>query len=80
MLNNDEQIEEYEMSFYTLISEEEDNNKLKKNEVKGKNNLMFVIPFCRETISVFLLIIFIVRTPLLSLCIGREVVEIFEKS
>ena len=48
MLNNDEQIEEYEMSFYTLISEEEDNNKLKKNEVKGKNNLMFVIPFCRD--------------------------------
>ena len=52
-MNNYEQIEEYEISFYTYISEEEDNKELRYNEVKGKENVSFVILFCRETISVF---------------------------
>ena len=53
MMTNDEQIEEYEISFYTFIFEEEDNKDLKKNDVKGKENVVFVISFGRETISNF---------------------------
>ena len=36
MMNNDEQIEEYEVSFCTYICEKENNKELKKNDVKGK--------------------------------------------
>ena len=36
MMNNDEQIEEYEVSFCTSIFEKENNKELKKNDVKGK--------------------------------------------
>ena len=32
MMNNDEQIQKCEKSFYTLIFEEEDNEELKKND------------------------------------------------
>ena len=56
MMNNDEQIKECEISFYTFIFEDED-KELKKNDVKGKDNVGFVIPFCRETISVLNLVI-----------------------
>ena len=31
-MNNDEQIQKYEKSFYTFIFEEEDNEELKKND------------------------------------------------
>ena len=31
-MNNDEQIQKYEKSFYALIFEEEDNEELKKND------------------------------------------------
>ena len=41
--NNNEQIEEYEIPFYTFISEEKEETKeLKKNDVKGQNNYTFV--------------------------------------
>ena len=36
MMNNDDKINEFEMSSYTFISEEEDNKELKKNDIKGK--------------------------------------------
>ena len=51
-MTNDEQIEEYEICFYTFIFEE-DNKDLKKNNVKGKENVVFVISFGRETIGNF---------------------------
>ena len=63
MMNNDEQIEEYEISFYTFIYEEENNKEPKKNDVKGKFCDTFLILYCGETINVFLHIIFIVQTP-----------------
>ena len=47
---NDEQIEEYEIPFYTFIFDEEDTKEIKTNDVKGKDNLMYVI-LCRETIT-----------------------------
>ena len=40
-MNNDEQIEEHKLSFYSFILEE-DNNELKKNDVKGKYNFVLV--------------------------------------
>ena len=52
-MNNDKQIQKYENSFYTLIFEEEDNEELKKNDLKEKNFNCFVTPFYREIISVF---------------------------
>ena len=44
---NEEQIKECEISFYTFIFEE-DNEELKKHDVNGKDNVGFLIPFCRE--------------------------------
>ena len=52
MMNNDEQIEELEIAFYTFIFEEEDNKELKKNDLRGKGKFGFVTLFCRGTISV----------------------------
>ena len=43
-------MEEYGISFYTIILEEEGYKELKKNDdVKGKNNFGLVIDFCRDT-------------------------------
>ena len=43
MINNDEQIEEYKISFYTFIFK--DSKELKKNEdVKRKDSVGFAIP------------------------------------
>ena len=36
MMNNHEQIEEYEISYNFIFEEEEDNNKLKKERCKRK--------------------------------------------
>ena len=47
-MNKDEQIEEYEISFYTFIFEEEDNKELKKNDIKRKDNFGFAIFFLRR--------------------------------
>ena len=47
-MNNDKQIQKYEKSFYTLIFEEEDNEELKKNDLKEKNFNCFVIPLQRD--------------------------------
>ena len=47
-MNKDEQIEEYEISFYTFIFEEEDNKALKKNDIKRKDNFGFAIFFFTE--------------------------------
>ena len=43
--NNDEQIEELEIYFYTFIFEEEENKELKKNDVKWRDSfgLMFIV-------------------------------------
>ena len=54
-MNNDEQIEEYEISCNTSLSEEE-NKELKKDDVKVKYNFGFVTFFCGEIIRLFLLL------------------------
>ena len=43
MINNDEQVEENETSFYIFILKKEGKKKLKKNTVKSKYNFGFVI-------------------------------------
>ena len=58
MMKNDEQTKEYEIHFYTFIYEEQNNKGLKKDSIKGKDNVGFAIPFCRETVSVFIHITF----------------------
>ena len=45
------QIEEYEIPFYTFISDDKDTKELIQNDGYGKYNFMFVILFCRETIK-----------------------------
>lgn len=52
MVNN-EQIEEYEISFYTFFSKNKTTKKLERTTQKGKDNVGLVVPFRRETISVF---------------------------
>ena len=46
-MNNNRQIEEYEISFYNSIFRE-DNNELKKNSVKGNIHLGFAILFLQR--------------------------------
>ena len=46
-MNNDEQIEEYEISFNTFLSEEE-NKEPKKDNVKVKYNFGFVTFFLQR--------------------------------
>lgn len=42
-MNNDDQKEEYGMSFHTFIFVEENNKRLKKNDIKRKDNFGFVV-------------------------------------
>ena len=63
MKNNDKQIteiKEYETSYHAFIFKKVVNKELKKNDVKVEANIVSVILFCRETISVFNHIIFMV--------------------
>lgn len=60
MMNKDEQIKEYETYFYNFIFEEKSNKGLKKNHVKRKDNIGFVMLFCREIFSVFSHITFMI--------------------
>lgn len=63
MKNNDKQItgtKECETSYHVFIFKEVVNKELKKNDVKIEANIVSVILFCRETISVFSHIIFMV--------------------
>ena len=56
MKNNDKQItgtKECETSYHVFIFKEAVNKELKKNDVKIEANIVSVILFCRETISVF---------------------------
>ena len=43
IINNDDQKEEYGMSFHTFIFVEENNERLKKNDIKRKDNFGFVV-------------------------------------
>ena len=49
MVNN-EQIEEYEISFYTFFSKNKTTKKLERKTQKGKDNVGLVVPFRRETV------------------------------
>lgn len=43
IINNDDQKEEYGKSFHTFIFVEENNKRLKKNDIKRKDNFGFVV-------------------------------------
>ena len=62
-MNNDEKIEECNISFHTYLSyffKEEVNRELKKSDVKRKDNTGFMILFCTEPINDFSHITFII--------------------